>query len=223
MTIQEVLEKNLARLFQERIKVEVAGRTDAGAHARGQVVSFFAPPMIPPGRLPFALKGLLPRDIVVLKAKKVDANFNARRSALAKHYSYTIDNGKFPDVFYRNYAWHLPQKLDLEAMKEGAFHFLGKHDFKSFQAAGSQVKTTERTLFALKITRKNNFIIISYKGDGFLYKMVRIISGTLIEVGLGEKTPRQLLEILLGKDRRAAGETAPAKGLCLEKVFYPEP
>jgi tRNA pseudouridine38-40 synthase len=220
LTIQEVLEKNLTKLFRQRIKVEVAGRTDAGVHARNQTISFFAPPLILPERLPLALRGLLPPDIVTLWAKAVPDSFNARRSALAKVYSYTIDNGKYPDVFKRNFACHIPYRLDLEAMEEAASYLIGEHDFKSFQAAGSKVKSTVRTLYRLTITQKDNFIVIAYTGNGFLYKMVRIITGTLINVGLQKTHPQQLQEILESKNRAVAGETAQAKGLCLEKVLY---
>lgn len=222
LTVQEVLEDSLTKLFRQGIKVEVAGRTDAGVHARAQVVTFFAPPLLPPERLPLASRGLLPGDIVVLGAKEVAVDFNARRSALAKIYSYTIDSGKFPDVFKRNYAWHLPCQLDLGAMKKAASYLVGKQDFKAFQAAGSKVESTVRTLFTLDLVRRDRFIIITYKGDGFLYKMVRNITGTLVNVGRQKTHPRQLQEILESKNRAEAGETAPARGLCLEKVLYSE-
>jgi tRNA pseudouridine38-40 synthase len=220
ITVQEVLEKSIKKLYSQMIRVEVAGRTDTGAHARGQVVNFFAPELIPAERLVFALNRVLPGDIVVLEARIVPLNFHSRRDATAKVYSYTIDNGQFPDVFNRNYAFHVGNPLDLAAMKAGASFLLGEHDFKAFQAAGSTVETTKRTLTSLKIEKREPFIILGFEGSGFLYKMVRIITGTLIEVGRGKIKPQDLRKILEGKDRKGAGKTAPAKGLCLEKVIY---
>ena len=220
LTVQEVLEKNIKKLYSKMIRVEVAGRTDTGVHARGQVVNFLAPDLIPAERLAFALNRILPRDIVVLEARIVPNTFHARRDATAKVYSYTIDNGRLPDVFNRHYSYHVSNPLDVEAMKTGASFLLGEHDFKAFQAAGGTVETTKRTLFSLKIEKQEPFIILSFEGSGFLYKMVRIITGTLIEVGRGKRSPEELREILEGKDRKGAGKTAPSKGVCLEKVVY---
>lgn len=221
LTVQELLEKSLAKIYQEKIKVEAASRTDSGVHARGQVVNFFAPPLLTPLQLPRALNSLLPDDVVILKAKIVSADFHARRDARAKIYSYTIDNGPVADLFHRYYTWHIPVPLDMEAMHEGARLFVGTHDFRAFQSAGGTVKTTVRTLFSLKIEQEKRFIVLTFKGDGFLYKMVRSITGTLVEVGRLRRKPQGIRGILASKERRRAGMTAPAKGLCLEKVLYP--
>lgn len=220
LTIQEVLEKCLERLYGQKIRVVAAGRTDRGVHARGQVINFNAPPNIPAQKIPYALNNLLPADIVVRDAEQVEDGFHALRDARVKCYSYTIDNGTFPDVFLRNYAWHLPKKLDVNAMRKGAFFLLGKHDFKAFQAAGSSVGNTVRQIFSVRILEEDNYIRFVFEGDGFLYKMVRNMVGTLVEVGLGKRRAEEILEILKGGDRRYAGFTAPAKGLCLEKVLY---
>jgi len=220
LSVQEVLEKNIKKLYSRMIRVEVAGRTDTGVHARGQVVNFLAPDLIPAERLSFALNRILPRDIVVLEARVVSKTFHARRDAIAKVYSYTIDNGRLPDVFNRYYAYNVCDPLDVEAMRAGASFLLGEHDFKAFQAAGSNVETTIRTLFSLNIEKQEPFITLTFEGSGFLYKMVRIITGTLIEVGRGKRRPEAVREILEGKDRKGAGKTAPAKGVCLEKVVY---
>ncbi len=220
LAIQDVLEERLEKLYGRTVKVEAAGRTDAGVHARGQVVAFTAPPLIPTARLPAALNGLLPEDIVVLGAGQEKESFCPRRDARAKIYSYTVDNGPFPDVFWRRFAWHLPCSLDLEAMRAGAHYLAGRHDFKAFQASGSAVENTVRTIYALDIERRGSFIKFLFRGDGFLYKMVRNITGTLVEVGQLKKEPGDIENILFAGDRRLAGETAPAKGLCLEKVFY---
>ncbi|MEW5921204.1 MAG: tRNA pseudouridine(38-40) synthase TruA [Bacillota bacterium] len=220
LTVQFYLEKALAALYGSSIRVEGAGRTDAGVHARGQVVSFAAPALIPEMQLPPALNGLLPADIVVVGAQQVAESFSARRDARGKVYSYTIDNGNFPDVLYRRYAWHIAHPLDLREMQKAAAYLQGKHDFRAFQAAGSRVKTTVRTLFSLEVTKREQFISLYFKGDGFLYKMVRNITGTLAEVGRGRISHSEVARILEGKCREQAGVTAPARGLCLEKVLY---
>lgn len=220
LTIQEVLESCLEKLFGQPIRVTAAGRTDAGAHARGQVVNYFASPCIPVERLPNALNGLLPKDIVVTGSCLEKDSFHARKSALGKHYRYTVDNGKFPDVFWRRYAWHLPVFLDWKAMQSAAAYLEGEHDFKGFQAAGGSVETTIRRLHELSIRRDGQLIHFSLKGSGFLYKMARNIVGTLVDVGRADKGSGELLEIIQSRDRKKAGVTAPARGLCLEEVFY---
>lgn len=221
LTIQEVIEKSLTKLYGRKTRVEPAGRTDAGVHARGQVIGFFAPPVIPEKKIPLALNGVLPGDIVTLDAARVGEHFSPRREAEKKFYSYSIDNSFFPDVFWRRYSWHIPQSLDLQRMKEGAGHLLGKHDFKAFQSTGTFLKSTVRTLFSLEIEQHGSLVRLNYEGSGFLYKMVRNITGTLVEVGLGKREPQELQKILQSKDRQQAGEAAPAAGLCLEKVVYP--
>jgi tRNA pseudouridine38-40 synthase len=220
LTVQEVLEKSLEKLYRKKIKVEPASRTDSGVHARGQVVNFFAPGIISGEQIPLALNSILPRDIIIMKAEIASSEFNARRDARAKIYSYTIDYGFFPDVFRRNYAWHIYEPLDLDAMQLGASFLIGKHDFKAFQASGGSVESTERTLFSLGLEKNADIIVLSFQGDGFLYKMARNITGTLVEVGLHKREPQEVRKILESKDRRKAGKTAPAKGLCLEKVLY---
>ena len=219
-TVQEALEKTLQKLYAEKIRVGAAGRTDAGVHARGQVVSFRAPQRIPATRLKQALNGILPKDIVVIEAAQVNDTFRSRKDAKGKIYTYTIDNGPHPDIFMRNYSWYLPCRLDVEKMQKAAACFQGEHDFKAFQAAGSSLKTTVRTIYSLTVTRENNFIILRFEGSGFLYKMVRLITGTLVKVGLGKRSIEDILKAF--KDSKACniGPAAPAKGLCLEKVLY---
>ena len=220
LSIQEIIERALGKLYGTRIKVEGASRTDAGVHARGQVINYFSPGNIPIERLPFALNSILPSDIVAYRASEVDDHFNARKNAYRKRYVYIIDNGTFPDVFKRNYTWHVPSKLDIKAMKSAAWVLLGRHDFKAFQSAGSSVIHTVRTLFEIDIIEEGCFLYFSFEGDGFLYKMVRAITGTLVEIGLGKKESEDMEEILCTKDRSQAGKTSPASGLCLEKVLY---
>lgn len=219
-TVQEALEKALLKLYGEKIRVGAAGRTDTGVHARGQVVSFRAPERIPGDRLKQALNGILPRDIVIVEAGEVAEGFRSRKDAKGKVYTYSIDNGSYPDVFLRNYSWYLPCRLDLARMQETAAYFVGEHDFRAFQAAGSPVKTTVRTIYSLTITKKNHLIVLRFEGNGFLYKMVRSITGSLVKVGLGKRSPGEVLEALRSGVRRYAGPTAPARGLCLEEVLY---
>ncbi len=221
LTVQQVLEEALQQLFEQNIRLEGAGRTDAGVHAREQVASFYASPRIPVERLPYALNGLLPPDIVVYEAASAEPGFSARKDARAKLYTYTIDNGLFPDVFFRLYAWHLRKPLKVEAMDAAAAHLQGQHDFKAFQSSNSDTGGTVRTLFQLSVSRlPGSRVVLSYEGDGFLYKMVRNITGTLVEVGLGKREPPAVKKILESKDRRWAGVAAPPHGLCLERVYY---
>ncbi len=222
VTIQEVLEKCLRRLAGREIRVTGAGRTDAGVHARGQVVNFDAAGWnIPAERIVLALNGMLPRDIAALEAEEVGPEFHARYSALAKTYRYTIYNSRIPSPFWRLYSHFVPRPLDVEAMEKAAQKLVGTHDFASFQAAGSPIKNTVRTLFSADVCREGKELIhLTFRGNGFLYNMVRIMVGTLIEVGLGKRDPDDMEAILAARDRTRAGPTAPPEGLCLERVEY---
>ncbi|SHJ07096.1 tRNA pseudouridine(38-40) synthase TruA [Desulfofundulus thermosubterraneus] len=222
VTIQEVLEKCLRRLAGREIRVTGAGRTDAGVHARGQVVNFDAAGWnIPAERIVLALNGMLPRDIAALEAEEVGPEFHARYSALAKTYRYTIYNSRIPSPFWRLYSHFVPRPLDVQAMAGAAQWLVGTHDFASFQAAGSPVKHTVRTLFSVDVCREGKEVIhLIFRGNGFLYNMVRIMVGTLIEVGLGKRDPDDIPAILAARNRTRAGPTAPPEGLCLERVEY---
>lgn len=222
VTVQEVLEKCLSRLVGREVRVIGAGRTDAGVHARGQVVNFDACGWnIPTERIVLALNGMLPRDIAALKAEEVGPEFHARYSALAKIYRYTIYNSRIPSPFWRLYSHFVPRPLDVQAMARAAQRLVGTHDFASFQAAGSPVKHTVRTLFSADVCREGKELVhLTFRGDGFLYNMVRIMVGTLIEVGLGKRDPDDIPAILAARDRTRAGPTAPPEGLCLERVEY---
>lgn len=221
-TIQGTLEKVWQELVGEDIRIYTAGRTDTGVHAAGQVVSFFSESRIPEEKLPKAFNSLLPRDIRILAAGTESEDFNARRSAKWKRYDYLIDNRPIPDVFTRLYACHEPVALNLAAMQEAAKHLQGKHNFKAFAAAGGASKTFERTLFLCRVKLEEGLIRITCIGDGFLYNMVRIIAGTLLEVGQGKIAPGDIAAIIASQDRKQAGETAPAHGLTLNYVHYGE-
>lgn len=220
-TIQGVVEDRLAKLAKREIRVIGAGRTDTGVHARGQVVNFDAGDWtIGPERVAYALKSLLPEDIVALESVEVAPSFHARYSAVAKAYRYTIYNGKIPSPFKRLYSYHIPYPLDEGAMREGAKFLLGRHDFSAFRALGTSVKSTVRTILESRVNRVGDTIYIDLRGDGFLYHMVRMIAGTLIRVGKGKISPDEVEAILFSQDSLRGGPTAPARGLCLERVEY---
>lgn len=221
VTIQEVLEQRLGRMAGRRVQVIGAGRTDSGVHARGQVVNFDAAGWpIPVERMPLAINGMLPRDIVVTEAREVGEDFHARKSARAKTYCYSVWNNRLPSPFNRLYSYFLPVPLDDEAMSEACTYLTGTHDFKCFQAAGATVKTTVRTLYRAEVIRRDSMVQLIFRGDGFLYNMVRIISGTILQVGMGKIEPAAIQTILASQQRALAGPTLPPHGLCLEFVEY---
>lgn len=221
-TIQAEVEKALAVIYGEPIRISGAGRTDSGVHAKGQVFSFQADERVPARSLPSALKGLLPRDIVAWQGEAVEEGFHARFSPSRKTYCYTVDNAPFPDVFLRRFAYHFPSPLNLEAMREAALHLVGKHDFSAFRAASSDTRSSLRELEVLRINAEDSLIKFVFEADGFLYKMVRIMVGTLIKVGEGRMAAGNIEKILASHSRGQAGPTAPPHGLCLEKVVYEE-
>jgi tRNA pseudouridine38-40 synthase len=221
-TIQGVLEEALAKILGEHVRVHGAGRTDAKVHALAQVASFRCPSNIPTTALQRGLNSLLPRDVVVHDAEDVPADFHARFSALGKIYAYRILNRPVRAPLRLRYVWHLPQILDVTAMVSAGSFLQGSHDFAAFQATGSDVKTTERTMTGLTIAREGDELVICCTADGFLRHMVRNIVGTLVEVGRGARMPSDIKRIIDGRDRRLAGATAPPQGLHLVKVLYPE-
>lgn len=220
ITIQEVLENAISKITGEDIKIIGSGRTDARVHAKAQVASFKTNTHIPVEKLPYAINTQLPRDIVVKKAEKVPETFDAQSSAVAKIYTYSIYNAPFPSPLRRSYVYFCPWPLDVNKMKEAAKYFEGEHDFASFRAAGSDVKTTERNIKSLKVRKNGNLITIEMMANGFLYNMARIIAGTLLDVGSLKKKPEDIPYIIKSRNRRLAGKTLDPQGLCLEKVIY---
>lgn len=218
-TIQYRLEAALCSLFQTEITIRGASRTDSGVHARGQVASFDLPRTFS-GDLASALNWHLPGDIRVVGAQHVPADFNPQSWAKGKIYNYYIFNRPQPSGLGPGYYWHLPKRLDLSVMEKAAQYCQGRQDYACFQASGSQVQDTVRTIRHLFCRRRGNLVTITCCGDGFLYNMVRIIVGTLVEVGLGRLTPSQVKAAVAARTRTAAGPTAPAKGLVLERVLY---
>jgi tRNA pseudouridine38-40 synthase len=223
-TVQGVLEVALQQITQEVIRVSAAGRTDAGVHALGQVVGLATQTRLSNADLHRALNAVLPNDVAVLALEDAPERFHATHHAVAKRYRYQIHNGRTPSVFDRHYAWHYPQPLDAAAMHTAGQALVGRHDFSSFETAGSERADSIRTIHELNVTRASAEIIervtIEVSGDGFLYNMVRTIVGTLVEVGDGARPVDWPAAVLAARDRRAAGQTAPPHGLFLVSVTY---
>ena len=219
LTIQGKLENVLSRLFAQPVEVQGSGRTDAGVHALGQIVSFRAPEREPEALLR-ELRRWLPEDIGALSLEFAPERFHARLSAVEKTYVYRVWNSETPDVFERRWRVPFPQTLKLDEMRRAAAMLLGTHDFRAFCANKQLKKSSVRTLRRCEIERLGEEIRFTLTDDGFLYHMVRILVGTLLEVGTGKRCPEELPALLAGKCRADAGETAPAKGLCLMEVRY---
>lgn len=220
-TVQGVLEDVLTRLTENDVQITGAGRTDSGVHALGQVIHFDTSCPIPIDRWVRVLHHTLPCDLLVTKAEEVSTDFHSRKSACWKRYRYTLDTGKLPDLFQRRFRTHYPYRLDCARMNEAARHLLGTHDFTSLSAAKAQVKDRVRTLYHCEVQEKDSRIVmIEVVGSGFLYHMVRIIAGTLVDIGVGKTAPGDLPGILSAKDRSAAGKTFPPEGLTMMEVGY---
>lgn len=219
-TIQEKLEQILSRLAEAPVEVHGSGRTDAGVHAQGQVAHFHLQQRVLPEALKDYLNRYLPEDIRVLDAAEVPLRFHSRLNAVRKVYVYRIEMGAKRDVFVRRMQYQLGQTLDQKAMKRAAELLCGTHDYKSFCGNKKMKKSTVRTIERIDIHQEGSAIAIHFVGTGFLQHMVRIMTGTLIEVGLGKRSADSMTDILAALDRQAAGYTVPAEGLCLTKVSY---
>lgn len=220
ITVQEAIENAVLLITGEEVTITGCGRTDAGVHAEVYYANFCTSSNIPLEKLPLALNSKLNEDIRIISAQEVGTDFHARFSAKKKAYVYTVDNAVSANVFLRNYSWFYPKKLDVEKMRQAAEHIVGEHDFAAFMAAGSPVKSTVRDIEYIDIRQNGNIIEIEIMANGFLYNMVRIITGTLVYVGVGKLTPDDIPAIINSKNRVLAGKTAPAKGLRLKKVVY---
>lgn len=220
VSIEQIMNEKLSELTGEEIKVIGASRTDAGVHAMGNVAVFDTESRIPGDKFAYALNQRLPEDIRVQSSVEVAEDFHPRHCDCRKTYRYQILNAEFPVPTHRLYTHFIYYNLDLKAMRQAAQYLIGEHDFKSFCSAKTAVTETVRTIYDLKVMKEGDMISIYVQGNGFLYNMVRIIAGTLIEVGLHKKKPEELQEMLNAKDRQIAGPTAPAKGLTLMKIDY---
>lgn len=221
-TVQQHLEDALAKLLTHPVKIAGASRTDAGVHARGQVASFFTERAIPLHGIRRGLNSLLPETIAVRAADEAAEDFHPRFSATGKHYRYTIFRAPDRSPRWRHRAWHHPDPLDVVRMRAGAASLLGEHDFAAFRAAGCTAKTTMRRIDAIELTEvpEDDVLLVDVRGNAFLRNMVRILVGTLTEVGRGYRESAQVAEILASRDRTRAGITAPAHGLELMEVRY---
>ncbi|HTM56423.1 MAG TPA: tRNA pseudouridine(38-40) synthase TruA [Pirellulales bacterium] len=224
VTLQGTLEAALARITGESLRVAGSGRTDAGVHAEGQVVSFRSETRLAPDVLQRALNAELPRDMAVLEASHAADDFHARRSARSKRYRYQLEDGPVRGVFARPYVWHYRAPLDEAAMHRAAQTLLGTHDFSSFETSGSPRESSVRTVFYIGVKRGQGRgagrLDLEIEADGFLYNMVRSIVGTLVEVGRGERDEAWPAQVLAARDRKQAGQTAPPQGLFLVRVNY---
>lgn len=219
-SIQEELEKACKELFMQEIKIQGAGRTDAGVHALGQCATFMVKTTVPMKRVPLVLNRILPPDIVVTSAQVVADKFHVRYSAKSKTYQYQIMNADYPIPQMRHYADFVHIPLNVEAMNEGAQYFVGHHDFVAFCASRNEKKTTTRTIHYAKVTQIGAMVTFEVCGNGFLYNMVRIMVGTLIQVGIGKIEPADVRRIMVSKNRQNAGKTVPACGLTMCHVEY---
>lgn len=223
LAVQARMEQALTRVLGHPVRLTGCSRTDAGVHARGHVSHFLTTNPIPAGRLPLALLAALPPDISVLDARVVPADFHARFDARGKCYSYHIWNAPRPSAIRARFCLHEPRPLDTEAMDRAAAALVGRHDFTAFMAAGSTAKTTVRELYSARVFRAGDAVTVVVEGGGFLYNMMRIISGTLLYIGLGKLPADALPDIIASRRRTAAGKTLPARGLFLERVWYERP
>lgn len=219
-TIQGKLEALLSRMTGEKIEIHGSGRTDRGVHAHGQVANFYTKTKMTREEMLDYMNAYLPQDIAVLEIKDAAERFHSRLNVKRKTYCYHIWNSAVPNVFMRKYVYQVPEQLDLKAMEEGAKYLLGTHDFKSFCARKRMKKSTVRMIESISIQKKGDEILLTYKGNGFLYNMVRILTGTLVEIGRGDRRPEEIPSIIEAQNREKAGFTAPAQGLFLEKVEY---
>lgn len=221
-TVQGVVKETFKSMFKSEIRLMGSGRTDAGVHALGQVANFKSEISIPPEKLLLALNSNLPRDIRIKDCCIMDDDFHSRFSAVGKTYLYYIYNSRIGSPFLKDYSYLIPYRLDFDKMVKAAGGFKGEHDFFGFMSTGSPVKDTVRTIYDIKLQQQNELIAMEVTGNGFLYNMVRIIAGTLIDVGRGKIPAEDIGEIIDTKDRSRAGHTAKAKGLFLKKVYYNE-
>ena len=220
ITVQQILEEAFFKASGERVVVHGAGRTDAGVHAEAQVAHLDTHCTIPPAKISYAMNMLLPSDIRVKQSVHVASDFHARFSAKAKTYRYTYYNDIHASAIHRNTTTHVRGRIDIRAMKIAAEYIRGTHDFACFCASGSDVRETVRTVYHLAVTSDEPFIYIDVTGSGFLYNMVRIIAGTLMDVGQKRVSPEHVKYVMRGRDRTKASATAPARGLTLKDVHY---
>lgn len=222
LNIQGEIERAIENVTGEKVELIASGRTDAGVHALGQVANFKTNSKMAIEKIPIAINSQVKKSIRIKNAEEVDENFHSRFNCKRKTYRYVIDNSKYGTAIYRNISYHMPIKLNVEEMKKAIKYFEGKHDFKAFKSSGTSSKSSVRTIYSAQILVEGDNIGIDLTGNGFLYNMVRIIAGTLVDVGLGKIKAEDIPKIIEGKDRTKAGKTLPPQGLMLIRVDYEE-
>ena len=220
LNIQGTIENAIKAITGEEVELNASGRTDAGVHAYGQVANFKTNSTLPIEKFPIAINSKLKKSIIIKNAEEVDERFHSRLTCKRKTYRYVINNSTVGTAIYRNLEYHVAMKLDVTKMQEAAKHFEGEHDFKAFKASGTSSKSSVRTIYEAKIYKIDEKIFIELTGNGFLYNMVRIIAGTLVEVGCSKILPEQIPQIIELRKRENAGKTLPAHGLYLVNVEY---
>ncbi len=220
ITIQQTIEDAIESFIGENVSLLASGRTDKGVHALGQVANFKTSSSVPGSRYKYALKEYLPEDITIVDSEEVDLSFHSRFDAKRKIYRYKVYNSELPRALYRNFYYHFSYKVDIDKMIQASKYLLGTHDFRSFMGRKCSATSTTRHIYSISIERKLDFIEFTVDGNSFLRNMVRIIVGTLLQVGIGRFTVSDISDIMNSKKRENAGITAPAQGLYLEKVFY---
>ena len=220
LNIQGEIERAIKDITGEDVDLIASGRTDAGVHALGQVANFKTNSNIPVEKIPIALNTKLKRSIRILVAEEVEERFHSRYNCKKKTYRYVINNSANGTAIYRNLEYNFSQKLNVDKMNGAVKYFIGEHDFKGFKASGTSAKSSVRTIYDAKVYKNGDRVNIELTGNGFLYNMVRIIAGTLIDVGIGKILPEQITDIINSKERTKAGKTLPPNGLYLVKVEY---
>lgn len=219
-TVEGEIEKVLSEILKEEVDIKGSGRTDSGVHAIGQVANFKTDKNIGIDELQRGCNTMLPRDIAIVKIDDVGDSFDSRKSTKTKHYRYIVNNSEIHDALNKDREYQYKYKVNLENMKKAASYVLGEHDFTAFRSLGSSSKRVIQEIYRLDITTKNNKIFVDIVGSGFLYNMVRIVVGTLLEVGSGKLKPEVIKEMLETGDRKLGGKTVPAMGLYLVEVAY---
>lgn len=220
LNIQGEIERAIEIITGEQVDLTASGRTDAGVHAIAQVANFKTNSTLPIEKFAVAINSKLKKSIRIQKAEEVEERFHSRYNCKQKTYRYIINNGEQGSAIYRNLEYYVPVKLNVEEMKKAIKYFEGEHDFKGFKASGTSSKSSVRTIYKAEIIKNEDRIYIELTGNGFLYNMVRIISGTLVDVGTGKIKPEEIKDIIESKERIRAGKTLPARGLCLMEVNY---
>lgn len=220
LNIQGEIEKAIGEITGEEIDLIASGRTDAGVHSLGQTANFKTNSNIPIQKFAIAINSKLKKSIIIKSAEEVNERFHSRYSVKSKKYRYTINNSSMGTAIYREMEYHFPIKLDIEKMQEACKHFEGEHDFSGFKASGTSSKNSSRTIYKAEVLQDGDRIYIELTGSGFLYNMVRIIAGTLVDIGTNKILVEDIQEIINSKDRKRAGKTLPAHALCLVEVTY---